>query len=260
MIKVDALEYFGLGARSADTRWLFMLSHEGLGGPAALTEQETKEIEESMRAMNAVCEALSLKTSLDVVKTRLANPPKTRAEFEILVDMVRSELKGKLFLFVPEHRSKYYDLILQSTVTTAFPLASNELVEAGNCLAAGLFTACVFHSMRAAEIGVRVLGTELGVTFPEKPIELAEWQNILDQADSKIVEMRNLKRGPVKDQKLHFFSQAAVQFRYFKDAWRVRVAHARESYDERRAISIFTHTLEFFDFIAAELSEPEPSI
>jgi hypothetical protein len=105
-------------------------------------------------------------------------------------------------------------------------MASKELVWAGNALACGLYTATVFHSMRAAEIGVRVLGKELGVEFPDKPLELAEWQSILDNCDSKIGAMKQLPRGTEKDDKLNFYSQAAVQFRYFKDAWRVRVAHA----------------------------------
>jgi cytochrome P450 len=145
--------------------------------------------------------------------------------------------------------------VLPSIVTVAFPLAAKELVSAGNAFAAGLPTSCVFHSMRAAEIGVRVLAKALGVTFPDKPIELAEWQNILDQADSKIVAKKNLPRGSAKDEELNFYSQAAVQFRYFKDAWRIRVAHARETYEDYQARRIFDHTLEFFETLSARLKE-----
>jgi hypothetical protein len=157
---------------------------------------------------------------------------------------------------VPRHRAKYYELILQSTVTAAFPAASKEIVAAGNSLAVGLYTACVIHSMRAAEIGMRVLGGTLGVSFPDKPLELAEWQNILDQADSTIVKMKEMPRGTQKDDVLTFNSQAAVQFRYFKDAWRVRVAHARETYEEAPALRVFNHTLEFFETLATRLKEP----
>jgi hypothetical protein len=127
---------------------------------------------------------------------------------------------------------------------------------AGNSLAVGLYTACVFHSMRAAEIGVRALAIPLKVSFPDKPIELAEWQNILDQADSKIVAMKALPRGTRKDEETNFYSQAAVQFRYFKDGWRVRVAHARETYEEAPALKVFNHTLEFFETLATRLREP----
>jgi hypothetical protein len=85
------------------------------------------------------------------------------------------------------------------------------------------------------------------VSCPDKPLELAEWQNIPDQADSKIVAMKALPRGTHKDDKLNFYSQVAAQFRYFKDAWRVRVAHARETYEESLALKVFNHTLEFFE-------------
>jgi hypothetical protein len=114
--------------------------------------------------------------------------------------------------------------------------------------------------MRAAEIGVRVLGVGLGVAFPNKPLELAEWASILDQADAKIVGMRQLRGGTHKDEELAFYSQAAVQFRYFKDGWRVRVAHARETYEETPAIRIFNHTHEFFETLASRLKEPAPSV
>jgi hypothetical protein len=167
-----------------------------------------------------------------------------------------AELSAKLFLFVPSHRAKYYDLVLQSFITVAFPSASKELAAAGNSLAAGLYTASVFHAMRAAEIGVRALGSALGVSFPNKPLELAEWHNILDQCDAKIVSIKNMPAGTHKDEELKFYSQAAVQFRYFKDAWRVRVAHARETYEEPPAVRVFDHTLEFFETLATRLKEP----
>jgi hypothetical protein len=186
--------------------------------------------------------------------------PQTRREFELLLRAVTAEIKKTTFRFVPEHLAKYRDLILQSTITTAFPLASKELVEAGSCLAASLYTASVFHAMRGAEIGLRVLGNELNVSFPDKPIELAELQNILDSCDSKIVAMKNLPRGAAKAKSLTFYSQAAVQFRYFKDAYRVRAAHAHEIFNERKAIQIFDHTLDFFDVISGRLKEPKPSV
>jgi hypothetical protein len=96
----------------------------------------------------------------------------------------------------------------------------------------------------------------------ERPLtlELAEWANILDQADAIIVKMKEMPRGTHKDQVLTFYSQAAVQFRYFKDGWRVRVAHARETYEETAAIRVFNHTHEFFETLSARLKEPKPSV
>jgi hypothetical protein len=263
MLRIYGDKYIQLGQQIHDAMIVFaatdaMPEHGFTAEP--LTNKQSEKISESLREMLELCQALDLGTATALLSVSSADLPRTGREFALLVMAIYAELKGKLFLFVPPHVAKYYDLILPSIITVAFPLASKEIVAAGNALAAGMPTAGVFHSMRAAEIGVRVLGKELGVAFPDKPIELAEWHNILDQADSKIVAMKMLSRGTHKDDELAFYSQAAVQFRYFKDAWRVRVAHARETYEERPAIRVFDHTLEFFETLATRLKEPPPSV
>jgi hypothetical protein len=245
-----------------------------LGGREVIAEIDQKPLEPldaeakqrvaiSLNYLHVHCLQMGLKVSTAMLaKWTRGRAPATQAELQMLVDIVIAELKEELFLYVPSHRAKYYELALQSFITTAFPLASKELVAAGNCLASGLYTACVFHSMRAAEIGLRVLGKTLDVSFPDKPIELAEWQQILDQAESRIKEMQKAptKDRRFKDEELHFFAQAAKQFTYFKDAWRVRVAHARETYEEAPATRVLSHTLEFFEVLATRLSEPKPSV
>jgi hypothetical protein len=109
--------------------------------------------------------------------------------------------------------------------------------------------------MRAAEIGVRVLGASLGVAFPDKPIDLAEWGQILDQADSKIKAIGQKPKSSERDADQAFYSTAAAEFRYLKDGWRVRVAHARATYVEDQAIKIFDHTRDFFEVLAERLEE-----
>jgi hypothetical protein len=109
--------------------------------------------------------------------------------------------------------------------------------------------------MRAAEIGMRALGKTVGVEFPNHPIELAEWLAILSQADAKIKAMQQLPKTAQKDEELKFYSQAGVHFLYFKDAWRVRVAHARETFEEGPALRILDHTRDFFEIISDRLSE-----
>jgi hypothetical protein len=260
MLKIDALDVFGSGEVSGAVRErVFYISGLGnigsMGIPRKLDDAENRRVKDAIISLYDLCKRIGLSTSTELLKGRENDLPQTTREWDVLISAVRAELKTNLFLFVPPHLAKYYEQTLQNTVITAFPTASNEIIAAGNSLAVGLYTACVFHSMRAAEIGVRVLGKELGVSFPDKPLELAEWQNILDQADSKIVAMKALPRGTHKDEELNFYSQAAVQFRYFKDAWRVRVAHARGTYEESPALKVFNHTLEFFDTLAIRLKE-----
>jgi hypothetical protein len=222
--------------------------------PKSLSPEQIEQAKEVLRDLGQKCDELNLPVTGRLAKDALEYPPKTAQGYDFLMSAFIAELKSHLFLFVPSHLAKYYETTLPDRITTSFPRASKELVAAGNSLTSGLFTASVFHSMRAA--GVRVLGSELGVSFPDKPLELAEWQQILDQSESKIKAMKSLQPKQHRDDELNFYSQAAVQFTYFKDAWRVRVAHARETYDENPAIRVFSHTLEFFEILATRLREP----
>jgi hypothetical protein len=263
MMKIPAEAYFDLGMNAQDARTMFMhLESERKKGNEVepFSKQDVEEIRRTLALMRQLCGALELKVSFNLLQMYQLEIPETERELDVLLHAVKAELRSIEFLFVPSHLAKYYEIIFQSIITTNFPLASKELIWAGNALSVGLYTASVFHCMRAAEIGVRVFGTELGVEFPDKPIELAEWQNILDQCDSKIVKMKEMRRSAEKDDRLTFYSQAAVQFRYFKDAWRVRVAHARETYEETAAVRIFSHTHEFFETLASRLKEPKPSV
>ena len=261
MVTVSAIKYLELGHLLEGMRVSLYFSDLAKDDiPPESNERREMECRVALKALIKCCEELDLSAAQELASNAYDDLPRTRREFDQFLRFVMADVKKTTFLYIPLHLAKYYELIIQSFITTAFPLASKELVWAGNALACGLYTASVFHSMRAAEIGVRVLGTELGVQFPDKPIELAEWQNILDQCDSKIVKMKEMSRGIEKDDKLGFYSQAAVQFRYFKDAWRVRVAHARENYEEVPATRVFSHTLEFFETLANRLKEPKPSV
>jgi len=261
MITVTGDKYVRVGTAIHAIKAAFLLFE---GGDQIWPPQKRAEvIEETKNALAVlidICDEIGLSRARDLVAHAHDDLPQTTREFDLLFRAVMVDIERTVFLFLPDHLARYYEIIFPSVVTIAFPMASKELVWAGNSLATGSYTASVFHSMRAAEIGVRVLGHELGVEFPDKPLELAEWQNILDQCDSIVGKMKEMRRGTEKDEKLGFYSQAAIQFRYFKDAWRVRVAHARETYEEKPAIRVFDHTLEFFETLATRLKEPRPSV
>ena len=254
MPTINALEFFVLGSSAAKIAHSIFFGGARIGSHD-LTQFDKDTIKETVIALADLCKRISLPTSLQLLKDRENDPPLTSREWEMLVAAVRAELKTNLFVFVPAHRSKYYDLILQSVITTAFPIASNELVASGDALAVGLYTATVFHAMRAAEIGIRVLGTDLNIVL-NKPIETAEWQEILNAMTAPIKAIENMpKSTPNRDDDLQFYSEAAAQFRFFKNAWRIPAAHARGFYEEPEAIKVFDHTLSFFQLLATRLKE-----
>ena len=250
MIKVSGWEYLRLGGQMG------ILSRV-ISGDAQLEIDPAAAIRASLETLLEECQKVSLPVSCALIRGRLPKPPTTLGEINILMEAVRAELQTQLFLFIPAHRAKYYELTLPSTVTVAFPTAAQELVLSGNAIAAGFPTASVFHAMRAAETGIHVMARALGVTF-SFPIELAEWGKIVAELEPKINELKGGARSTARDEDLRFYSEAAAQFRYFNNGWRIRVSHSRATYEEPQAISLFDHTCDFFQTLATRLRE-QPS-
>jgi hypothetical protein len=170
----------------------------------------------------------------------------------------RGELKREVYLHLLGRRLDLYSEpegeefggnIFGKAVRLSFPSMSYEIREAGNSFAMERWTACVFHAMRILELALHILARELKITFPND-LELENWKNVIDKIESTIKDMEQLPKSKDKSDKLKFFFGAAMQFRWFKDAWRNHVAHVRESYDEGRALSIINHVGEFVEQLA----------
>jgi hypothetical protein len=219
-----------------------------------LSDRQLADLCDALGQLNQLCKRLDLPVTARLLDFEANEFPRTKGEFALIVRSFRAELETKTFLHVPQERAHYYGQNLPAELLVAFPHAASEIVAGGDAFACGLYTASVFHAMRAAERGVRALASELDVTFPFS-LELAEWHNLLDQIDSKIKALKNLPKGDAKESSLQFYSEAAAQFRYFKDAWRVRVAHARAVYEERQSREVIDHTISFFLTLSSRLKE-----
>jgi hypothetical protein len=224
---------------------------------ARLSESELENLRKAIRMMYQICKENNLPTSSILLESRIESPPETSGELRILREAVLAELRGRLFLGVPENKAQFYEPsdLISEKARLAFPTAHAEIVEASNCYALGRNTASVFHSMRAAEIGLWALSAELNVSFPNYPIEMAQWFNLIEQVESRIRSKQSATKGVEKDEALTFYSDAAVHFLCFKDAWRSRVAHARATFGEERSLSILNHTREFFEVLGQRLAE-----
>lgn len=179
-----------------------------------------------------------------------------RGRIAMLMEMIIEELKAQLFLYILPHRASYYqwDGSFSEQLITAFPTASKDLGHAGNCFASEEYTACVYHSMRALEIGLRSLCLYLELTF-RKPIELTEWGTLIGDLEKKIEQMQNLPKTIERENELSFCSHALALFRHFKNAYRNPVSHARAYYEEDEAKSIMERTKEFLEGLSNKLSE-----
>lgn len=174
-----------------------------------------------------------------------------KRDVETLQGREDDELEDVVFGFIPADQAPYFDQkqLFGAEVTARFPESEWEITEAGNCYAHGTYTACVFHLMRALEIALHVLAAELGVKFPAS-IELENWQNIIEKIESAIRKLENQPKGKQKSEDLKYYSEAAKEFRYFKDAWRNHVSHSRADYDVHEATRIMEHTRDFMKHLA----------
>ncbi len=103
--------------------------------------------------------------------------------------------------------------------------------------------------MCVLEVGLDSLASALGL-----PSRQANWDTILRDIEEKIKAIGPASGATWKEDK-EFYSGAALEFRFFKDAWRNHVAHARARYNEGEAAHIFEHVKAFMRHLSTRLSE-----
>lgn len=264
MLKVSARHYIELGETIADISTnLMMADTMARDDPEqGLRPDEVEHMRQNLIKIWDVCNELGLHISGDLISSRVdasgGKPklPQTQGEWDLLVDGLRSEIQNRLFVFIPEHRAKYFDK--EVSWRPAFPEAATDFQSAYKCLAAGEPTAAVFHAMRSLEHGLHALVDDLQVSLP-KPIETLQWANILDQIVAEIKRRRG-EKGGAEDPKIEFWSNAASNFFVFKEAWRNKVTHARVTYQEGEGEKIVNAVDDVMNRLATQLTAPSGTL
>ena len=206
---------------------------------------------------------LELPMSLKYFKTlraKLTEPECKYGEYEQEIDVLQGrvdhEMEDVIFGFIPAAHAPYFQNkeLFGAKVNSNFSSAAKDIKDAGNCYANSNYTASVFHLMRTLEIALHVLAKSLNITFPAA-IELGNWKNRIDKIDAAIKALEQLPKSAQKSEDLQFYSEAAKEFRYFKDAWRNHVAHSRQDYDVHDASKIMEHVKDFMQHLATRLQE-----
>ena len=177
-----------------------------------------------------------------------------RKQVRLLRTAIHSEIKERLFLFLPPDRAIYYpkdDAPLGRQVAERFPKVEADVIAGRRAYAFGLDTAAVFHHMRALEIGLWAVARKLEIKLEGTE----QWKRVIDDIESYV---KGLEQKPRTKQRLRtqtFYSEAAKEFRYFKDAWRNHVMHARVSYEQDEAARIMAHVGDFIGHLATKLRD-----
>jgi hypothetical protein len=167
---------------------------------------------------------------------------------------ILSELQRSKFAFIPARKWAFFEqaaLFDEPFHRDASPEINVEVKAAGNCLAADLNTAAVFHLIRAAEFGLREFVTHLKADkrLP-KQLEEWDWHELIDAADDAIkkiiaIKFKNRKREERRKKAVKGYQTALSEFRILKDVWRNNVMHTRGAYTEHGAMDVYCRVRDF---------------
>lgn len=171
-------------------------------------------------------------------------------------DDVNYDLMFRTFAYVEHEKALKYGRFVEEwhPILEQFPDASSDCKEGVDCYALGLYTAGVFHAMRIAEVGLREIARRLDAkpmdNRAEIPIELADWQKVLDTIKVEISKVRKTPKGAERERHLTFYSEMADHCEYMKDYWRNPAAHCRKRYIEGECLGALERVRSFMLLLA----------
>jgi hypothetical protein len=202
------------------------------------------------RQMRHDCESLGFVATSDFLKwviqdfsTNAHTYDQARSTVHNISAVYQQELSREYFCYIESDKAKYMRSFDESIAnppfgekaSQSFPSALREITLAGNCYACGYNDAAIFHLMRVLEKGLSSMAIVFGESFTYE-----NWHNVIERLESRIKRI-DPAFGDDWREKRQFYSEAATEFRFFKDAWRNHVMHGRDTYDPDRAKNIYDH-------------------
>lgn len=275
MIQIFAEEYIALGRIF---QWW-----ESVENPSteALSEDHFNTYRTHLEGLEQHCNKLDMSTSQTMAGRAMENLPTTTsykeacAKITQLREVVEVEMEARAFMYVPVHRARYMVLFKKDEngnvidrsygeelrpfepMFTSFQSCRYDVEEAGNCFAAGRFTACVHHLSRVVEFGMVSLATYAGVEEKERK----NWNTALNRSHERLREKQGNFAGitPHSPEEI-YFSEAIGLLRNFNTAWRNPSSHAPEIFLEDTAKVLFPIARATMTHLSKKLAEvPMPT-
>jgi HEPN domain-containing protein len=177
-------------------------------------------------------------------------PNQARGILTELRTRIFDELCEREFLYVPPERLRFYSepMLFGKEVNDRFPMAIDDIEEAGKCLALGRATACVLHAMRIIEVGLRALAKALNIPFAPS------WESYLNQISSRIAEKHKNKTSKWKRDEA-FYRDLTGDLLLVKQAWRNPTMHIDRKYGVDEAEQILNAAKIFMKRLAEHFTQ-----
>jgi len=230
-----------------------------------VTDQEAKAALIHLQPLRTECEKLSLTPACDEFKAleaslqlkKIRTPSELRIRVDGILDGVLREVAKVRFGFIPREKVEYFRRpdLFGELVSHAFPSTVPEIQHAGDCMAHELYDAAIFHLMRTAELGLRALARHLKVKVGKRPLESAQWGQVLREIEKKVDCIQSKPHSPRKADQIQFYLGVLREFYAFKDIWRNNVMHMRGQYTNKDAAEAYTHVRGFIQRLANRIRE-----
>jgi hypothetical protein len=162
------------------------------------------------------------------------------------------ELSERHFLYVPPDRVDLYmkPMLFGKEVNDRFSAAIDDIEEAGKCLALGQGTACVLHTMRILEVGLKALAAALNIPYAPS------WESYLSQISTNIAKKhKNKTKAWRRDEK--FYRDLSGDLLIVKQAFRNPTMHVDRKYGVDEAEQIFAAAKTFMVRLVEHFSQKD---
>ncbi len=207
-------------------------------------------IDQIRKAMEKDYSAISLKKSLDELKSRILD-----------------EIDSPLLLGIKRNKVHYFEnsIPFAQDVFDKFPSATFDIEEASKCFALARYTACVMHLQRVMEIGLKAFASTLGVWNKVKS-EKPNWGRILTPIRDEIGERNGEKKKKENmiiipcnkwnsQEEKEFCNGVRPFLEAVRTAWRNPSMHVGRKYTEEEAEDIFNAAKGFMRYLSEHLDE-----
>lgn len=180
-----------------------------------------------------------------------------------LQSVIFDEMNRHLFFWVPPERARFYEFpedtskwdetekAIHIQIDTRFKKSATEILSARKCYAVAQYTSCVFHLMRACEVGIKAIYKTLNIPSPKLS---DSWGNLLKPMDEQLKKNPPDRYGEWAKQP-DFFDHATNDVRSIKRAWRDTTMHIESTYDEPGARKALDAVTSFFVHLAGKLDQ-----
>ncbi len=181
-----------------------------------------------------------------------------KTKIDQLIACIRHEAAITVAITLPPASIHLYEQLqplFGETVAREYPSAAYDISEAGKSLALGRYTACVFHLMRAVEIGIKAVYAGLNLPDFVKAGD-RNWGSVLGKIEKEI-KTRNSSQ-PTKwtsDTEKKFYELVYASGESVRLAWRNSTMHVENKYTEDEAEQIMAVVKGFMRKIAANIDE-----